>query len=122
MNANTVKDLKVYGEPSDCAYRAALTKIGNIELELIEPLDEKSIFGEDLRDHGERLHHIEYVAPDYKKAVAHFKRLNIFPAQSGNWGGEEFIYFNSQREFKHIIKICDRPAGFVPPAPAKQYR
>ncbi len=105
FNENTVYNMRIFGEKSDCAYKSALTRIANVELELIEPLDEKSIFGETLRNYGERLYFVEYTTGNYKRTLSHFRKLNIPIAHSGNCAGEEFVYFNCENEFKHIIKI-----------------
>ena len=67
-------------------------------MELIQPNDEKSIFAEFLRLYEEGLH--------YEKAKARFRDIGITIAQSGSKDGQEFIYYNSLNEFKHIMKIC----------------
>ena len=104
-NDKTTKDMKVYGESVNCSFMVATVKIGDTEMELIQPKDEKSIFAEFLRLYGEGFHHVTYKVGNYEKAKARFRDIGISIAQSGSKDGQEFIYYNSLNEFKHIMKI-----------------
>jgi len=108
-NNKNVKDMKIYGEPVDCSYRVATTKIGETEMELIQPNDKKSIFAEfsRLSFMGEGFHHLTYKVDNFEKTKARFRDIGVSIAQSGIIEGQEFIYYNSLNEFKHIIKIHD---------------
>lgn len=109
FNKDTVKDMKVYGETVNCSFKVATVKIGDTEMELIQPNDEKSIFAEfsRLSFMGEGFHHLAYKVDDFEKAKARFRDIGVTIAQSGNKDGQEFIYYNSLNEFKHIIEICN---------------
>lgn len=50
--------------------KVAMGRVGGIGYEIIEPLDEKSYHGEQLKKHGPLLHHIAYVCEeDQQEAV-----------------------------------------------------
>lgn len=107
-NKDSVKGMKVFGESSNCSYKVATTKIGETEFELIQPVDNNSIFAEysRLSPGGEGFHNLTYKVSDFEKAKARFRDIGVPIAQSGSIDGEEFIYYNSKNMFQHIIKIC----------------
>lgn len=52
---NTVE---VHNKPLNFGFKIALYKGLNIDLELIQPLDEKGVYAEFLKEHGQGIHHI----------------------------------------------------------------
>ncbi|MBT3311546.1 MAG: hypothetical protein HN379_06100 [Desulfobacteraceae bacterium] len=54
---------KFTGE-KDYAVKIALAKIGDIEIELIQPLDNKSEYAEFLKEKGGGLHHLAFLTED----------------------------------------------------------
>lgn len=46
------------GEPADFVAHISLSYLGDMQLELIEPVRGENIYSEFLRDHGQGLHHI----------------------------------------------------------------
>lgn len=104
-NDSSTEDMMVYGLQVNCSYKKAVVMIGDTTIELIQPLDEKSIFAERLRLFGEGFHHITYKTENWEMAKAKFRELGIAIAQSGAYKGEEFVYYNSMRDFSHIIEI-----------------
>jgi catechol 2,3-dioxygenase-like lactoylglutathione lyase family enzyme len=54
----TVGNMKADGKHMDFAIDVGLTKIGNIEWKLIQPLDDKSVYAGFLTEHGEGVHHV----------------------------------------------------------------
>ena len=73
FDPKTMKDMVIHGKPENYAMRLAVAKIGNVEIELIEPLDDKSVYVEFLKKHGEGLHHVLFGVEDYSKTLDFFK-------------------------------------------------
>src|SRR5436190_117758 len=61
---SNVKELTVHGQQTEHGWRTGAAKIGNIEIELIEPLDDRSIYAEHLRTRGEGIHHLLFNVAD----------------------------------------------------------
>ncbi|WP_051580512.1 VOC family protein [Pseudonocardia acaciae] len=59
----------LHGRPSPYSMRIAVTTVGGIDYELIEPLEGPSIYKEFLAAHGEGIHHILCDAPDGSAAL-----------------------------------------------------
>ena len=112
--SENIEDLKVHKERSGCSYLMAKCRLNDCTIELIQPLDSKSIFSEFLENRGENLFHIGYKAGDYDEALDFFKARGIDVAMSGNHhGGCRFSFLDSQKELKHIVYLSDPEPGFL---------
>ena len=60
----------VHGKPTPFALRVAFGALGGILIELLEPLDDKSPHAEFLDSHGEGMHHLAYLVPDFDEQLA----------------------------------------------------
>jgi glyoxalase/bleomycin resistance protein/dioxygenase superfamily protein len=63
-------DVLVHGKPTPVSLRAAIGKLGGVILELLQPLDDLSPHAEFLATHGEGLHHLAFVVPDFDEQLA----------------------------------------------------
>ena len=64
-----------YGKPHKLCYRAAMAPFGDLELELIQPTAEGSVFADDLKAHGEGMHHVAIEVEDIEKTIEECKAL-----------------------------------------------
>ncbi len=60
----------VHGKPTPFALRVAFGALGGVLIELLEPLDDKSPHAEFLDSHGEGMHHLGYLVPDFDEQLA----------------------------------------------------
>ena len=51
MDNNNMSDTKLRGNTTDFSMKVALTNVGHMQLELIEPLDDDNLYAEFLREH-----------------------------------------------------------------------
>lgn len=109
LDPTNVSDMTVRGRRVDHAMRIAIARIGDIEWELIEPLDDRSIYAEHLRAHGDGLHHIMFDVGDYEKATAQFLRAGCPQITSGTWHGYQYAYFDTGRALGCLTEICSPP-------------
>jgi len=65
---------ELHGKPAEWTVKISSAKIGDIEIELLEPSGGDSILQEFLDEHGEGVHHIAYLSDDVRgdteKAIA----------------------------------------------------
>ena len=52
MSPANMHGMTVRGHETECAMKVAFTNLGNVQLELIEPLDGRSIYADFLKEHG----------------------------------------------------------------------
>lgn len=119
---NTVENMTIRGKKIDYAMRIASTNIWNVEWEIIEPKDKKSVYAEFLDKYGEGIHHLALETENFNKTIEHLKNKGINIEQSGNWYGQhEFVYLNTFKDLKVIIELCKTNYGFKFPNPIKIY-
>ena len=73
-----------HGKPGDFSARMAFTDLGPVELELIQPLEGKSIWADFLEKHGEGIHHIRFNVPDLEPVIEYLAGHSIGVAQMGS--------------------------------------
>ena len=79
--------------------------IGQVMWELIEPLDNESVYARFLAEKGEGVHHIAVAMPNFDGALAaHAKRGNT-PVLSGTFSGAKVAYLPTDRDLGVIIEI-----------------
>jgi methylmalonyl-CoA/ethylmalonyl-CoA epimerase len=85
------------GTRVEFSLRHAFAWQGDVQLELVQPLDGPSIFADHLEAHGEGLHHVGTFVTDHAAAVAQAIAAGFAPLQSARGFGAEgdgaFAYF-----------------------------
>jgi methylmalonyl-CoA/ethylmalonyl-CoA epimerase len=81
--------------------------LGNVELELIEPRDETSVYAEFLRDKGPGIHHVMFVTPDYDRCVSHMASHGVSTLGSGALQHTRFQLFDTQADLGLICEIAE---------------
>jgi methylmalonyl-CoA/ethylmalonyl-CoA epimerase len=90
--APTQEDLLV-GEPY--AIRIAFVKLGDVTLELIQPLDDRSIWSRFIAEKGEGVHHIAFGVSNYEELVAAFTADDHPMLAGAVYEGWRWSYFDS---------------------------
>jgi hypothetical protein len=121
ISKNSVIDMKVNNERKDYAAKTARSSIGEIIWELIQPLDDNSIYAKFLREHGEGIHHLGYEVRNIKRALKYFKKRNVNVLQSGNWAGNKFMFFDTGNDLKHIVEVYTGFSGSRYPHPVTTF-
>ena len=90
--------------------KVALTNVGHMQLELIEPLDDDNIYAEFLREYGEGLHHIACAVDDFDETISVLKGKDVGVLQEGETlGGMGFAYLDTQDAMSCITEIYKFP-------------
>ncbi len=110
---NTVKDMIRNGKRVDHKYRLATCRIGDMEIELMGDLDDKNLYSEFIKQHGEGIQHIAYEVEDYDKAVEFFRKKGLIVTQQGNWYGKHiYSNFSTEKDLRHSIEIFKTEPNF----------
>ena len=113
FNADMVKDMEVRGKRLDYSMMVATCKSCNVDWEIIQPLDDKSIYSEFYSKYGEGLQHINYIVKDYNRAVKYLIDKGVEVIQYGNLAGKHiYVYFGTENDAKHIMETSTNLAGF----------
>lgn len=91
--------------------------IGNVRIELIEPVDGPTAWSEQLDKYGTSVHHLAFQVPDVNTAV------RALEARGGKWnmgeGGQSFAYVDMKDQLGYTIEVGRQqpPAAQGPAAP-----
>jgi methylmalonyl-CoA/ethylmalonyl-CoA epimerase len=114
-----VKDMTYRGRRHDYRMRLALTQVGDVMLELIQPLSEENVYTEHLRAKGPGLHHIGIAVPSVEAAVAEAARGGVTVLQSGRGyglrGDGAYAYMDTEGLLGMIVEFLEFPKERVAP-------
>lgn len=122
FNPDTVSNMILRGKKVDYAMRLALCdNLGGVQWELIEPKDDKSLYAEFLKEHGQGLHHVAFDCDDYKDTVKFYEDRGLPVFQGGTWEGMTYTYLDSEKDLGLIAEIYDLAPDFDWPEPVAVY-
>jgi catechol 2,3-dioxygenase-like lactoylglutathione lyase family enzyme len=93
------------GHPTHARAKLAFFKMGQVSIELIEPIGEPSTWKEHLDKSGESVHHIAFVVPDTNKAVEFLREHGMGIDQQGDYTGGMYTYIDSTPQLGVAIEL-----------------
>jgi methylmalonyl-CoA/ethylmalonyl-CoA epimerase len=111
FNPDTVQDMREDGEPVERTWRLALSQVGQVQWELIQPLDEHSIYARFLASKGEGLHHVGVAVPSFRKTIDALEEKGHSVVLGGEYNGVTFAYLSTDTDLGLITEIFDAPPG-----------
>ena len=113
-----LKQMRHNGEEVEFSLRHALAWQGELQFELVQPLEGPSIFAEHLEAHGEGLHHVGRYVPDHPAAVEQALAAGFVELQSARGFGAEgdgaFAYFK-RPDVPLIVELISAPRVRIEP-------
>jgi len=97
--------------PAGCAWRLAVTMVGSVQWELIQPLDDRSIYAEFLATKGEGVHHVAVGGKAYREELDAMRAKGRTVLQGGHYNGVTFAYLSTNEDLGVITEIFDWPDG-----------
>jgi methylmalonyl-CoA epimerase len=95
------------GEPTDARAKLAFFNMGQVTLELIEPIGGPSTWQEFLDEKGEGVHHIAFFVEDTDQVVESLKENNIGVIQQGDYTGGRYTYADSAPALGVILELLE---------------
>ena len=87
--APLVYDRKYHGKTVWAREKIALAQVGDVQLELVQPVAGDSIYQDWLNEHGEGLHHMNFLVDDVDEATEMLVKQGFPSIQSGRFGPKE---------------------------------
>ncbi len=120
FSPDTVSDMVIDDTPARYAMRLAVANIGRLQIELIEPLDDKSIYAKHLAAHGETLHHVALAVDDYAGAEKALRAKGHHILMGGNHNGVTYSYFSTEKDLGFPVELYSatpqgKPDAVYPP-------
>jgi len=104
-----VREFQVDGQAvtEDFDFICAVTWVGDLEFEMIQPIKGPNIYWRFLDEHGEGLHHIKDVMPDSEipAALEHFRGAGVPVMQTGWIDGDVHYYLDTAHLLGLVYEI-----------------
>jgi hypothetical protein len=95
------------GDPTPARARLAFFSLGQVTLELIEPLGEPSTWNDQLVQHGQCLHHIAFQIKGMQTRVDELAEHGMRLIQRGDYTGGRYAYVDGQERFGAVIELLE---------------
>jgi methylmalonyl-CoA/ethylmalonyl-CoA epimerase len=95
------------GKPSDAQAKLAFFQVGQVQIELIEPMGGPSTWQEVLDRKGEGVHHIAFWVEGMQKSVDFLKAHDIPMIQRGDMGEGQFAYFDAESALGVTLELLE---------------
>lgn len=118
IGPENAEDVRLYGKPVAWNSKIAITMVGSVMWELIQPVDDDDLFGRFLAERGGRggVHHVAVATPDYRRVVGDHAARGRDPILSGTFSGIEVQYLDTERDLGVILEVFSgMPDGIEPP-------
>jgi hypothetical protein len=123
FNPETVQNMIVRGQRVDYSMKLALCDALDVQIELIEPTSDNSIYYEYLQKNGPGLHHVAFDTQGFGQIRSDLAERGITEIFQGGLdaGGMEFAYMDLTNEIGTIVELFNPPPGFEPLPPVAVY-
>ncbi len=101
--AHEYKGQKTYGRA-----KLAFLSLGQVQLELIQPVGGPSIWWDFLEERGEGIHHLAFNVPKMEAALAYLGEKGLPLIQRGGFEGGEYAYVDAAAGLGIIIELLAR--------------
>ena len=105
FNPGNAQDLREHGRPAQRSWRLAVAMVGQMQWELIEPLDDESIYARFLAEKGGGVHHIAVAAQSFDEMRAMAAKRGIDEVLSGEFEGVRVAYLGTDRDLGVTLEI-----------------
>jgi methylmalonyl-CoA/ethylmalonyl-CoA epimerase len=100
------------GKLTEIEAKVANFELGDLQIELIQPLDDKNVYADFIKECGPGLHHI---CPDlgetsYEEAEKLMKKSYGEPVFNGTGVVMKFVYFDARKQLGSFIEIAAKKA------------
>jgi hypothetical protein len=114
-----VKRMTRHGKPAEYKMRVALSHIGNLRIELIEPLEGDTVYSEFVEKHGYGVHHLGVLTDNMQQAIGRAAHAGFEMTQDGAGFGPDddghYAYLDTESLIGTTIELIERPKRRNPP-------
>ena len=107
IDSENTEDVRLYGRPLEWKSKIAMTMVGTVMWELIQPVSEDDLFGQFLAARGGigGVHHIAVNTPHFRRVVQDRAARGSQSILSGTFSGVEVHYLDTERELGVILEV-----------------
>jgi len=99
---------ELWGNPCPARCKQAFFNCGQVQIELIQPDDEPSVWRDIMEERGEGLHHIAFdIKQGMKETCAMLSTLGWPVMQKGEYTGGRYAYIDARKDLKLILELLE---------------
>jgi len=102
-----VSNAHYQGKPTPAQAKLAFFDLGQVTLELIQPIGEPSTWNDQLSAHGSSLHHIAFEIKGMKAHLRGLAEQGLGLIQQGEYSGGRYAYVDGQKQFGTVIELLE---------------
>ena len=114
-----VKEMTYHGETTEYRMRVALSYIGDLRVELIQPLEGDTVYKDFVEKHGYGVHHFGLLVEDMRSAIAEAEANGLTMTQDGSGfgldGDGHYAYLDTEDSIGVTLELIERPKGRIKP-------
>jgi hypothetical protein len=95
------------GKSTPARAKLAFFKLGQVALELIEPIGGPSTWQDQLDQHGESLHHIAFFIKGMQEKIAYLEARDIPLIQRGDYTGGRYAYLDGLAQLGLVLELLE---------------
>ena len=95
------------GQSTPARAKLAFFPMGQVTLELIEPIGEPSTWNDQLVQYGPSLHHIAFEIKGMAERVEELAQHGLKLVQRGDYTGGRYAYLDGQQKFGAVIELLE---------------
>jgi hypothetical protein len=95
------------GKPSTAQAKLAFLHMGEVDLELIEPIGGPSTWQDHLDAHGDSVHHIAFHVRGMQEKLTYLFEKGIPLVQRGDYAGGRYAYVDSVPQLGVIVELLE---------------
>ena len=116
FSSQNLTDMTLHGNPAEHSFIVGMAYVGDVSIELVQPLEGESIFKEFLDRKGEGIHHLKCSSQDAESIVEKFKKCGGNVLQSARIGDAAFHYLDTESRLGFILELATgRALRYRPP-------
>lgn len=100
-------NMKYRGQPSEARVKMAFIKMGQVEIELMEPIGSPSTWSDFLDKNGTGVHHIAFRVQEGDRAISFLKDQGMSIDQQGDFPGGRYTTIDSASRLGVIIELLE---------------
>jgi catechol 2,3-dioxygenase-like lactoylglutathione lyase family enzyme len=95
------------GQPTHARAKLAFFNMGQLSIELIEPIGEPSTWKEHLDANGVSVHHLAFEIQDTPAVVSQLGEVGIAVVQQGDYTGGRYTYLDSTAQLGVAVELLE---------------
>jgi methylmalonyl-CoA/ethylmalonyl-CoA epimerase len=111
--------MSYHGKPVEYEMRLALSYIGKLRVELIEPVDGPTVYADFVKEHGYGVHHFGVLVSNMQAAIRQAEDAGLAMTMDGSGfgldGDGHYAYLDTEELIGTTIELIERPKGRLIP-------